>query len=161
MDSLRLDHEKPEESRRVTEAVALELGWALLNEASVAEVLRSWTPDLTPSRYLSPIGVLHHPLIVAISALVLVFALVERRTLTEALAEAAELGWKFGLDISFNEESGATGTDLQQVKGKILVPSRWVDRSPTRTDCLNHLLRFSQMGIWETEIMSLLPVRPF
>lgn len=111
-------------------------------------------------RYLSPIGVLHHPLIIAFSSLVLVFALIQRQPLSEALAEAAELGWRFELDISFDEESGATGGDLPPVKGRCSSPS-WGTGSLTRVDCLNHLLRFSMMGIWETEIMSLIPVRPF
>lgn len=49
----------------------------------------------------------------------LVFALIQRQPLSEALAEAAELGWRFELDISFDEESGATGADLQPVKGRV------------------------------------------
>jgi hypothetical protein len=47
----------------------------------------------------------------------LVLALDLGGSVPEALGMASELGWRFGLDVHFDEAVGAVGPDLAEVKG--------------------------------------------
>ncbi|TXT09097.1 hypothetical protein VHUM_02571 [Vanrija humicola] len=100
-DAMDVEQSEPAARSEVTEAVVNELGWVLLNEG-----------------LLSPLGVLYRPETLALATFALIIALVDEAPLSEATAAAAELGARFGLDVAFDPETGATGEDLAGVKGE-------------------------------------------
>lgn len=63
-------------------------------------------------------AVLHPPQILAFAAFVLVLALDLAGSVPEALVMASELGWRFDLDVHFDEANGAVGPDLAEVEGR-------------------------------------------
>lgn len=67
----------------------------------------------------SPLSILHAVPILAFSTLVLIFALVERIPIENATRLAAEIGWKFDLNIRLDEEAGAVGDDLQEIESEL------------------------------------------
>ncbi|KAL1407540.1 hypothetical protein Q8F55_006973 [Vanrija albida] len=85
-----------------TEAAVDEIGWVMLNEGS-----------------LSPLAVLYRPETLALATFALIIAMVDEVPLSVATATAAELGTRFGLDVAFDADAGATGEDLAGVKDAI------------------------------------------
>ncbi|GFZ47267.1 hypothetical protein JCM24511_05010 [Saitozyma sp. JCM 24511] len=90
-----------ERASRLTEGVMLETAWVVLSESNC-----------------SPLAVLHPPQILAFAAFVLVLALDLAGSVPEALVMASELGWRFDLDVHFDEANGAVGPDLAEVEGR-------------------------------------------
>lgn len=103
-DAMDVDSGEPAPESEASEAVVTELGWVLLNEG-----------------FLSPLGVLYRPETLAMATFALVVALVDEVPISEAIATAAELGARFGLDVVFDSAAGATGEDLAGVKGECYV----------------------------------------
>jgi hypothetical protein len=86
---------------RATEEIVTELGWAMLNEG-----------------LLAPLAILHPAPVLALATFALILALLDEQPLPVALAAAAELGDRFGLDVEFDETEGAKGEDMAAVKGE-------------------------------------------
>lgn len=96
------DHENGEVmEHRLTEDVAVDLGWAMLNEG-----------------YLAPLGILFRPEIMAFAVFVLQLAMLEHIPLSEALAAGAELAERFGLDLTWNEDVNVFAKSLEEGHGR-------------------------------------------
>ncbi|WWD21321.1 hypothetical protein CI109_105805 [Kwoniella shandongensis] len=83
---------------KVSEAIADELGWAILSESC-----------------LSPLPVLYAAPVLAFTAFILVLAFTEQIPLSIAFSITSELASRFHLDISFSEE-GPQGEDVTQAR---------------------------------------------
>jgi hypothetical protein len=88
---------------------------------SVSPAVAVQVPNPIRSRLMirchSPLPVLHSVSIIAFMSLVIIFALVERLPIVEATRLAAELGWRFGLNIDLDANDGAVGSDLAEIEG--------------------------------------------
>ena len=67
---------------------------------------------------MTPLSILHHAYIIAMSTFVLIVALVDEVPLNQALAAAAELGDKFRVQVAFDPETGMVGVDAPEVKSR-------------------------------------------
>jgi hypothetical protein len=112
-ESSKQAEQRAQSIEQLSEAVVAELGWAILNEAYV------FLPHRADCRYSSPLPILYPAPILAFSTLVLLIALLERIPLSRAAGVGSELAERFGLDIRFDEEEGAKGPDLADVKRKL------------------------------------------
>lgn len=115
-ESSKQAEQRAQSIEKLSEAVVAELGWAILNEAYVSTL-----PELNV-RYSSPLPILHPAPILAFSTLVLLVALLERIPLSRATAVGSELAERFGVDIHFDEEEGAKGPDLADVRRTSILP---------------------------------------
>ncbi|KAK4685715.1 hypothetical protein P7C73_g4427, partial [Tremellales sp. Uapishka_1] len=90
---------------------------------------------LTPLSHSSPLCILHHSIIIAYSLLALLFGVLDRIPMSQAFALAAELAWKFDLNIEFDEQGGAIGSDQGQVQ-----------------DCLERIKDFCKLGLIDPKL---------
>lgn len=104
-------------THRATEAVIIEIGWAMLNEG-----------------YLAPMGILFRPEITAFAVFVLQLAMLQQLNLQEAFATGAQLAGRFGLELTWSEDGDAWAEDTslgqaREVRGELmrstaLIPQR-------------------------------------
>lgn len=116
-------HDKLDEEVTLSEQLIIDLGWSILNNAYVRRFPHERRQ--CPLSYVSPLPVLHPSAVIAFVVFVLVVACLEEIPFSQARAAAAEFGPSFGLDIDFDETSGAAGSDADEVDGGFCsVPQR-------------------------------------
>jgi hypothetical protein len=72
---------------------------------------------------------------------------------------ASELGWKFGLDIAFDEEMGAVGPDLAEVQGTYVACSRPPNVGLKVVAFLRQFLDYTRQGLIDETLENAIPVR--
>ncbi|WVF65324.1 hypothetical protein IAT40_000050 [Kwoniella sp. CBS 6097] len=110
---------------KMTESVVVELGWTILSESA-----------------LSPLAILYPASIIAFTAFTLLIAIIEQIPLSQGLSAAAELGERFGLDVSFTAE-GPIGHDLTLIK-----------------DCLDRFVGYINDGLIDKGISAYILAEP-
>ncbi|EIW66041.1 hypothetical protein TREMEDRAFT_35438 [Tremella mesenterica DSM 1558] len=112
------------EKLRATEEIVPEVSWPILNQTS-----------------LTPLSILFPASVIAFAALILVVSIVEEIPLSKAYSWAGEVGWKFHLEVEFDEEVGVKGEDLEIVK-----------------QCVESILEYSKQGLLDQNLISFIPV---
>ncbi|RXK37444.1 hypothetical protein M231_05267 [Tremella mesenterica] len=111
------------EKLRATEEIVPEVSWPILNQTS-----------------LTPLSVLFPASVIAFAALILVVSIVEEIPLSRAYSWGGEVGWKFHLEVEFDEEVGVKGEDLEIVK-----------------QCVESILEYSKQGLLDQNLISFIP----
>ena len=114
---------------------------------------------LTTCSHVTPLPILHQSRIFAFGIFALTIAFVEQITLPDAFAAASELGSNFALDIGFDDEDGASGSDFADVQGTFHHSQPDVPEKLTGLEFVKQFCVYCASGLVDDKLLECLSVR--